>query len=122
MTTNPEIYRKEVAQSSKANLQGALQSIMPGLKWHVWLPTFAAEDTKLSEIDIKAMEIKAYLDKQPEDRVKVSTKEIREALSLNTQIDKLRKLYDRAIQKVCCSGLWQRQGQSLVRMGYLFGC
>lgn len=107
---------------SKANLQGALQSIMPGLKWHVWVPSFAAEDSKLSEIDIKAMAIKAYLDKQPEDRLKVSTKEIREALSLDTQIDKVRKLYDRAIQKICCSGLWQRQGQSLVRMGYLFGC
>lgn len=107
---------------SKANLQVTLQSIMPGLKWNVWVPSFKAEDTKLSEIDIKAMEIKAYLDKLPEDRVKVSTKEIREALSLDTQIDKLRKLFDRAIQKICCSGLWQRQGQALVRVGYLFGC
>ncbi len=107
---------------SKANLRAALQAIMPGLTWNVWVPTFLAEDTKLSEIDIKAMEIKAYLDRQPEGRIRVPTKEIRHALSLDTQMDRLRKLYDRAIQKVCCSGLWQRQGQSLVRMGHLFGC
>lgn len=107
---------------SKANIQSALQSIMPGLKWNVWIPTFANEDSKHSEIDIKAMEIKAYLDKQPEQRIKVPTKEIRDALGLNIHIDKLRKVYDRAIQKVCCSGLWQRHGQSLIRIGQMFGC
>lgn len=75
-----------------------------------------------SEIDIKAMEIKAYLDRQPGQRIKVPTREIRDALGLNIHIDKLRKVYDRAIQKVCCSGLWQRHGQSLIRIGQMFGC
>lgn len=101
---------------SKAKLQESLQFIMPGLKWRTWVPTFKGEETKLSDIDIKAMEIKAYLDKQPGDRVKVTTKEIREALALDHSIDKLRKLFDRAIEKICRSGLWQRHGQSLIRV------
>lgn len=106
----------------KANLQAALQSVMPGLQWKTWLPSFIGEDSNLSLVDIQAMQIKSFLDDQPEDRAKVPTKEIRGALSLDTQVDKVRKAFDRAIEKICGSGLWVRQGHSLVRMGMLFGC
>lgn len=105
----------------KASLQETLQFIMPGLVWKPWMPSFIGEDTKLSQSDIQAMQIKAYLEAQPEDRTKIPTREIRAALSIDTGIDKCRKAFDRAIEKLCYSGFWVRHGHSLVRMGTMFG-
>lgn len=105
----------------KANLQQTLQSIMPGLVWKTWMPTHIGEETRLSQIDIQAMQIKAYLEAQPEDRTKIPTREIRAALSIDTGIDRCRKTFDRAIEKLCYSGFWVRHGHSLARMGAMFG-
>lgn len=105
----------------RSSLQSTLQWIMPGLVWTNWIPTCMGEGTSLGQTDIQAMQIKEYLDRQPEERARVPTKEIRQALLIDSSIDKYRKAFDRAADKVCNSGFWIRHGQSLMRVGLMFG-
>jgi len=102
-------------------LQETLESIMPGVNWNVWVPGYATSESH-SSVDLHALQIKEILDQQPEERMKIPTKEIRSALGLEQGKDSVRKMLDRAIERVCHFGEWRRQGQSLIRYGALFGC
>lgn len=105
----------------KSGLKETLASVMPGIKWHDWLPTYVNTETH-SAVEIQALQVKEYLDRQPEDRTKVPTKEIRQWLNLEQCSDSIRKMLDRALDRVCSLGGWRRHGHSLIRYGALFGC
>src|SRR5690606_7686710 len=104
----------------KSRLRTTLQSIMPGLRWKPWIPTCENEGASHSLVDIHAMQIKTYLDNQPEGRSKVPTREIRQVLSIDNTVQRYRKAFDRAVDKVCDSGYWIRHGHSLLRGGLIF--
>lgn len=103
------------------NLKEALEVVMPGVVWKPWLPTFVTDEGSHSQVDVMAMRVMAYLDQQPQGIAKVKTRDLREAVGLDGTVDRLRKLFDRAVDKVCQSGLWVRHGHALMRMGAMFG-
>lgn len=102
------------------HLKAALESVMPGVVWKAWLPTFVTDDGHHCQVDILAMRMMSYLDQQPQEKVRIKTRDLRSALGLDLAVDRLRKLFDRAVDKVCQSGLWVRHGHALMRMGAMF--
>ncbi len=103
------------------NLRCALREVMPGVAWKVWLPTYVTDDGSHSQVDVLAMQMMSYLDQQPLETVRIKTRDLRGALGIDLAADRLRKLFDRAVDKVCQSGLWIRHGHALMRMGAMFG-
>lgn len=101
---------------SRDHLKDNLELVMPGLQWKAWIPSAIAINTNHSQVDVLAMKMYGLLESLPPTVMTVKTKDLRIALNIETAIDNLRKLFNRAIVKVCQSRAWAREGHSLRRI------